>query len=239
MDAVLYSLPASHPCAAVERALALKGIECRRVELIPGLHRIVQQAVFRSSTVPALIFPDGAKLTGSRPIMRELDRRIAEPRLVPDDAEAARAEEWGDQVLQPLVRRVAWAALIRSPDRIMSYTTDAKLPIPRPVARLSAPLIARLAARLNHATDANVRADLRALPHHLDRIDAWIAGGALGAEAVAARLQVASGLRLLMTLEDVRPLIDPRPAGTLAREPFPVLAGSVGAGTLPPDWLPG
>ena len=189
--------------------------------------------------MPAVVFPDGAKLTGSRPLMRELDRRVAAPRLVPDDAGAARAEEWGDQVLQPLVRRVSWACLVRAPDRVMSYTTNAKLPVPRPVARLSAPLIARLSAKLNAATDPNVRADLRALPHHLDRVDDWIADGSLGPEAVAARLQVGSGLRLLMTFEDVRPLIEPRPAGRLAREEFPVYAGSVGAGVLPAEWLPG
>jgi len=237
MEVVLYSLPASHPCAAVARALALKGVDCRRVELIPGLHRIVQQAVFRSSTVPAVVFPDGAKLTGSRPIMRELDRRFPEPRLVPASADAARAEEWGDQVLQPIGRRVAWAGLVRAPGRIMSYTVHAKLPVPDVVARLSAPLIARLCAKLNGATDPAVRADLRALPHHLDRIDGWIENGALGPDAIAGRLQVASGLRLLMTFEDIRPLIEPRPAGRMAREEFPVYAGSVGAGTLPAAWL--
>ena len=238
MDVVLYALPASHPCAAVERALALKGVGCRRIELIPGPHRIVQKAIFGATTVPAVRFDDGTKVVGSRPIMRALDARVPEPRLVPDDGASARAEEWGDQVLQSLVRRVVWAALIRAPDRVMGYTVNAKLPVPRPLASVTAPLTARLAAKLNDATDLNVRADLRALPHHLDRVDTWIAEGALGEEAIAARLQIASGLRLLMTVEDVRPLIDARPAGRLARDVFPVIAGSVGAGVLPADWLP-
>jgi hypothetical protein len=35
MTAVLYAIPASHPCAAVERALQLKQIPYRRSELIP------------------------------------------------------------------------------------------------------------------------------------------------------------------------------------------------------------
>jgi len=166
------------------------------------------------------------------------DERVPEPRLVPDSAGAARAEEWGDQVLQSLVRRVVWAALVRAPDRVMGYTVDAKLLVPRPVARLSAPLIARLAVKLNDASDPNVRADLRALPHHLDRIDGWIEDGSLAEDAIAARLQVGSGLRLLMTLEDVRPLIDARPAGRMARDVFPIRAGSVGAGVLPSGWLP-
>ena len=106
MDAVLYALPASHPCAAVERALALKHVGCRRVELIPGPHRIVQKAVFGATTVPAIRLSDGTKVVGSRPIMRELDARVPEPRLVPETSGAERAEEWGDQVLQSLVRRV-------------------------------------------------------------------------------------------------------------------------------------
>jgi glutathione S-transferase len=238
MDAVLFALPASHPCAAVERALALKEVAYRRVELIPGPHRIVQKAVFGATTVPAVRLSDGTKIVGSRSIMRELDARVPEPRLVPESAGAARAEEWGDQVLQSLVRRVVWAALVRAPGRVMGYTVDAKLLVPRPVARLSAPLIARLAAKLNDASDPNVRADLRALPHHLDRIDGWIEDGSLAEDAIAGRLQVGSGLRLLMTLEDVRPLIDRRPAGRMARDVFPVRAGSVGAGVLPSGWLP-
>jgi len=103
MDAVLFALPASHPCAAVERALTLKGVAYRRIELIPGPHRIVQKAVFGATTVPAVRLSDGTKVVGSRPIMRALDERVPEPRLVPDSAGAARAEEWGDQVLQSLV----------------------------------------------------------------------------------------------------------------------------------------
>jgi len=35
MTAVLYAVPASHPCAAVERALQLKQVAYRRVEMIP------------------------------------------------------------------------------------------------------------------------------------------------------------------------------------------------------------
>jgi hypothetical protein len=46
-------------------------------------------------------------------------------------------------------------------------------------------------------------------------------------------------VRLLLTIEDVRPLIERRPAGALARTVFPRYPGSVPAGTLPSGWVPG
>ena len=55
--------------------------------------------------------------------------------------------------------------------------------------------------RLNAADEGAVRADLRALPGHLDRIDGWIADGVLGGEAVnAADLQIATTSRLMLTI---------------------------------------
>ena len=53
----------------------------------------------------------------------------------------------------------------------------------------------------------------------------------------AADLQIGAGVRLLLTLEDVRPLLDGRPAGALARRWFPAYPGDVPAGTLPAAWL--
>jgi glutathione S-transferase len=244
MTAVLYAIPASHPCAAVERALQLKDVPYRRVELIPVLHRPVQRLRFKSGLVPGLEFADGERLSGSRTILRALEARVAEPALVPagDAARAAveRAEEWGDQVLQPLVRRVTWAAVRRDPGTMMRYSEGAQLPVPGWFARLNAPLVSRLAARVNGADDLTIRADLLALPGHLDRVDRWIADGVLGGGAVnVADLQVASSLRLLLTVGDVAPLMDARPAGELARRVFAAYPGGVEAGTLPAWWVPG
>ena len=102
-----------------------------------------------------------------------------------------------------------------------------------------APLVARLSQRLNGASDPEVRADLNSLRGHLDRIDRWIADGTLGGERPnAADLQICSSLRLLLTIEDVRPRLDDRPAGALARRWFPSYPGSTPAGALPAPWLP-
>jgi glutathione S-transferase len=239
MTAVLYAIPASHPCAVVERALQLKDVPYRRVELIPVLHRAVQHARFKTSTVPGIRFGDGERLAGSRAILRRLEERVPEPPLLPKDIDVERAEEWGDQVLQPLARRLVWAAVKRRPQTMMRYADGADLPLPDWFARINAPLVSRAAARVNGAGDATIRADLISLPGHLDRVDGWLDGGVIGRDAVTgADLQIASSLRLMLTVEDIAPRIDARPAGALARRIFPDYPGGVPAGTLPAAWLP-
>jgi glutathione S-transferase len=243
MTVVLYAIPASHPCAAIARALELKGLPYRRVELIPGLHRIAQKVRFGKLSVPAVEFDDGERIIGSRAIVRALEHRAPEPRLLPtersDYVAVARAEEWGDQVLQAVVRRILWAALRRDTSAVMSYAAGAKLPLPAPIARASAPLVALMSQRLNDAGDANVRADLAHLGFHLDRIDDWIGEGALGGERVnAADLQIGAALALLMTVHDVAPLVERRPAALLATRWFADYPGAIPAGTLPRAWLP-
>jgi len=180
---------------------------------------------------------------GSRAILRELDARTAEPPLLPPEDDPAhdaieRAEAWGDEVLQPLVRRLIWAALRRRPEAMPSYGSAARLPIPDVVARLAAPLVAIAEQRIHQADDPNVRADLAHLDSHLKRIEGWLDDGTLGGEvANAADLQIASSLRLLLTLEDVDRRIGDRPAAALARRWFPDFPGSVPAGALPAAWL--
>jgi glutathione S-transferase len=243
MTAVLYAIPASHPCAVVERALQLKDMPYRRVELIPVAHKLPQRLRFGASSVPGVAFDDGARVSGSRAILRQLDQRVREPALLPADeparAAVERAEEWGDLVLQPVARRIVWSTLRRAPGAVASYLEGARLPLPAAVARAIAPLMPRLAQRVNGATEAATRADLLVLPSHLARVDGWIADGVLGGEAVnAADLQIAASLRLLLTLSDVAPVVDAHPAGALARRVFADYPGRVAAGALPPGWVP-
>jgi glutathione S-transferase len=242
MTSVLHAIPASHPCAAVERALVIKGIPYRRVEQIPALSRLQQRIAFGSSRVPAVRFDDGARVSGSRALMAELDRRVPDPPLFPaggdERAAVVRAERWGEEVLQPLVRRIVWAGLRRRVAAVHGYGAGARLPVPQFVTRLSAPLIVPVAARLNGASDPSVRADLIGLPTHLGRVDRWIGEGVIGGTAPnAADLQIGSSLALLMTVEDVRPRIAERPAGRLALRWFPAYPGVLPAGTLPRAWL--
>jgi glutathione S-transferase len=137
------------------------------------------------------------------------------------------------------VRRVIWAALRRAPAAIPSYSEGSKLQVPAPLARLSAPLVARAEQRINAASDLNVRADLAHLDNHLARVDRWIEHEVIGGERPnAADLQIGSGLALLLTIEDVASAVGSRPAVELAFKWFPRYPGRVPAGTLPAAWLP-
>ena len=71
----------------------------------------------------------------------------------------------------------------------------------------------------------------------LDRIDGWIESGVLnGDRPNAADFQIAPSLGLAMTLDDLRPAIESRPAGELARRFVPNYPGRMPP-VLPPDWL--
>ena len=244
MPTKLYVVHGSHPCMTVARALEMKGIPFKLVEFPPPMHVAAMRALFGKRTVPGIRFEDGEKLSGSRAILRRLDEKVAEPALLPSDAElrarVLRAEEWGDEVLQPMGRRLIWPALKRHPQAMPSYQEGSKLPgIPWPVLKLMAPAVTSMEIRLNDAQDTEVRADLRALPANLDRVDAWIDEGVMGGERPnAADLQIGSTLALLHTIGDLRPLMDGRPSTGLALALFPGVAGAMPAGVYPADWLP-
>ncbi len=238
----LYVQPGSHPCAAVEAALALKEIPYKRVDLLPIVSVAVGLLRYGGTTVPGMRL-DGERLVGSRRIMRRLDQLAPRPPLLPEPGDPAyarvlEAERWGDEVLQSVPRRLIDAAFLRCPAAMESYAGDARLALPRSVLRPSLPLTARLMALKNGARDESARADLAALGAQLDRIDGWIAEGLLGgAQPNAADLQIGSTIRLLASIGDVRPQLEGRPAERLTRY-FPPMVGEVPAGTLPADWLP-
>lgn len=238
----LYALPGSHPCAAVEAALELKSIAYRRVDLLPMVQMIVGPLLYGAATVPGMRI-GGERLHGSRSIMRRLDTLVPEPPLLPAPGDPTRAkvleaERWGDEVLQSVPRRLIDAAFLRRPTAMESYAADARLPLPRALLRPAMPLTARLMAIKNRARDESVREDLAALPRQLARIDGWIADGLLGGEQPnAADLQIGSTIRLLMSIGDVRPLIERRGAARLTSY-FPPMVGEVPADVLPREWLP-
>lgn len=248
MPAKLYVVPASHPCATVIAALDRKGVDYERIDLVPAIHKAVMKAAFGVGTVPGIRFEGGRKVQGSRAILRALEDQRPEPPLFPPAGTDARrqvrvAEEWGDQVLQPLVRRLVWYALSVDRSAQLSYLAGAKLvpPTPKLVAKASGGAVAWLERRFNGVDDATVRADLMHLDGHLGRIDRWLALGVLNAdgEPNAADLQIASGVRLLQTLDDLRSPIDPRPAGEHARRWFPHYPGRTPVGAFAPAWLRG
>jgi glutathione S-transferase len=240
--ATLFGVPGSHPALAAELMLERKGIEVRRLDLVAGVHRGMLRALgFSGVTVPAVRL-DGQRLQGTRTIALALDALEPSPPLVPADPERSeavlRAEGWADEVLQPAVRRIVWSALKRDRSTLGTYLEDAKLGIPTPVATAVSPPVIRLAARLNRADDEHARRDLAALPATLDRVDGLLAQGVIGAEEPnVADYQVATSVRLLMTLDDLRGWIERRPAGAHALAVVPRFPGRIGP-VFPHDWLP-
>ncbi len=241
MDAKLYVIPGSHPSRTVMRMLAIKGIPYKRVDLMPVISRGVLRAMgFPGVTIPALRIGD-RKITGSREIAKELDRVQPDPPLFPADPDARasveQAEAWGETTLQNASRRILWNALRRDRAPLASFSEGARLGIPIGLAVKTAAPIVAMEVRINEATDERVREDLAALPGMLQRIDDWIAEGVLGGEDLnAADLQIGTSVRLLMSLQDLREAITPRPAGELAMRAAPDYPGDAPP-ILPAAWL--
>ena len=237
----LYVLPGSHPCAAVEEAMRRKAIDFKRVDLLPLVPHLVGPVRYGGSTVPGMRMGD-RKIVGSRNIMRVLDELAPAPPLLPPAGPqrdgVLEAERWGDEVFQSVPRRILDVGFVREPLSMESYAGDARLPLPAAMLRPGLPLTARLMARKNGATEQSARADLTALEGQLEKIDGWIADGLLGGEEPnAADLQIGSTVRLLMSIADVRPLIESHPAAQLTRY-FPPMIGGIPSGVLPPEWIP-
>ena len=241
MQVRLYTIPGSHPGISAQLMLRHKGIDFDRTDLLPVVSKGVMKAQrFPGMTVPAMKI-DGRRVQGSRAIARELERVQPQPPLFPEDPElrtrVEEAERFGDEDLQHPVRQILWWALRADPGAMASFSEGARLGVPTAVAARTSGPMAKLAARVHAANDENVRADLAALPGMLQRIDDWIGEGVLGGEQLnAADFQIAPSVRLAMTMRDLRPAIEARPAGQLALRVVPDYPGEIPP-VLPPAWL--
>jgi glutathione S-transferase len=242
MNARLYVIPASHPSIAAQLMLEHKGIGYKRTDLLPVISKGVLRAVgFPGVTVPALKV-DGDRVQGSRQIARELDRLRPQPPLFPPTnperrAAVEEAERFGDEELQHPVRQVLWWGLKQDRAALRSYSEGARIGMPIGLAVKTAAPIVALSARFNEADDENTRRALEQLPGLLDRVDALVESGVVGGEQPnAADFQIAPSIGLAMTLDDLRPAIEDRPAGALARRFVPSYPGRMPP-VLPSEWL--
>jgi glutathione S-transferase len=241
MNVRLFSIPGSHAATTGQLLFDHKGIDYKRTDLLPVVSWMVLKALrFPDVTVPAAKI-DGERVQGTRAIARELEHRKPEPPLFPGDPQRRRAveeaERFGEQELQQRVREIFLWSARKDGSGLVGYLQGAKIGIPHRVAGMTAGPFIALDARSRGATDENVRAAIAALPGMLQRIDDWIAEGILGGEPPnAADLQIAPSLRLAMSLDDLRPAIEGRPAGRLATQIVKHFPGRTPP-VLPPEWL--
>jgi glutathione S-transferase len=241
VNARLFVIPASHPSITAELMLDQKGIAYKRTDLLPVISKgVLRAARFPGVTVPALKI-DGQRVQGSRQIARELDRLRPEPPLFPSDPEkraaVEEAERFGDEELQHPIRQILWWGMKRDRSPLRSYSEGAKIGMPIGLAVKTAAPIVALSARFNEADDENVKRDLAALPGLLQKVDDLIEAGVIGGEQPnAADFQIAPSLGLALTLADLRPAIEARPAAQLAKRIVPDYPGHMPP-ILPPAWL--
>lgn len=241
MKAHLFVIPASHPSITAQLMLDHKGIDYKQTDLLPVISKGVLRGLgFPRNTVPAIKI-DGDRVQGSREIARELERLRPEPALFPTDpakrAAVEEAERFGDEKLQHPIRQILWWSIKRDKEPLRSYSEGAKLGVPLSLAMKTAAPVVALSARFNEADDEHVRRDLTELPALLQKVDDWIAAGVLNGEQLnAADFQIAPSLGLALTMDDLRPSIENRPAGELAKRVVPDYPGMTPP-ILPPAWL--
>lgn len=238
-ELVLHVVPSSHPCLAVGEGLRRKGLD-HRVEVIAlGDHVAAIEEIYGPGkrTVPGLLV-DGEPIHGSSAIYAKLDELSdLNPMYPAAVADAVReAEAWADQAVQGAARFLVWGAMHFRPEFMGTFGGAGQLDPPGTDYAIK---FVRGAWRHIGITAAQVAETLSGLPAVIDRIDQLADDGLIGGEEPnAADLQIASSIRLMLTVGDVQPLLADSVAERLAMEVFPEMAGDIPAGAFPAGWVP-
>jgi glutathione S-transferase len=234
----LHALPPSHPCMTAEAALRRKGLDYEKVTLpMPHTERMEEIYGPGNGTVPGLLIDD-EPVHGSIPILERLERLVPDPPLYPEPIadEVRAAERWGDEELQDLGRRLPWGALMFRPHYMGTFGGGGPLD---PKGTDFAIRFMRSMWKYHGISAVRLADDLAGLPAKIDHVDALAEQGIVGGEEpTAADFQIAATLRVLLTVGDLRPLMEGRPAEQIARRWFPDYAGDVPAEAFPEDWVP-
>jgi glutathione S-transferase len=107
--------------------------------------------------------------------------------------------------------------------------------LPTAVAVRTAKPTIFLNAQLNSSNEVSVRRKLAELPAMFDHVDALIEDGVLnGDEPGAADLMIAPSTRAFLWWDDIRPVLEDRPAAEHARRVVPRYPGQIPS-VFPPD----
>jgi glutathione S-transferase len=234
----LYVIPGSHACRSAMLMLEHKCLPYRRVDVLTLLHPVVARLHGfnaggetraaggrrtpglrigdRLGTVPGLAC-DGQRISTNHAIARFLDDRHPEPPLFAADPSQRTAveevERWANDTLQMAARRIVLPAMVRDPAGFSRSTGDGRLGYLLYRRALTRRLIIPRLRRVFAASPSAERELVAELPVMLDRIDAWISDGILGAAQLnAADFMVAPSLALILYRSDLLPLFKGRPA---------------------------
>jgi glutathione S-transferase len=247
----LYVIPGSHACRSAMLMLEHKQIPYRRVDIVTLLHPVVARLHGfdaggqtrnaggrrtlgirigdRLGTVPALA-ADGERISTNHGIARFLEERHPQPPMFPADAERRAAvedaERWANETLQMAARRIPGASAAREPARFSRLAADGRLGhllYKRELVRRL--IVSRILTGIFLAGPSAERELLEELPRMLDRIDAWIADGVIGAAQLnVADFMIAPSLALILYRPDVLPMFENRPALELVDRLLPAPA---------------
>lgn len=237
----LHVLDVSHPSAAAEAALNIKGLEYERVVLrMDGSHPDRMEQLYGAGhrTVPGMIV-DGEPVHGSNPIMERAEQLAPDgPSLYPDPIADAvhEAAGWGARVLQPLGRSLPWGALAFRPE--MLGTLGGGEPLDAAGTDYAMKFV-HASWKYHKITCVRLHEELQALPGYLAHVDELVANGTLGdaEHPNAADLQIGSALAVLEVVHDLDPLFADRPCRSLAQV-VPDRPGEIPAGAFPAGWVP-
>jgi glutathione S-transferase len=232
----LHALKPSHPCLTVVEALNYKGLEYERIDLSPGEHVKQMPEIYGegNTTVPGMLV-DGEPVHGSRAILARLERIEPEPTLYPSEG-VSEAERWGDEELQDLGRRLPWGALYFRPESLGTFAGGGPLDGPGTDFAIG---YTRGSWAYHKITAARLQEDLAGLPAKIQHVEELAERGVIaGEQPTAADLQIGATIRVLLTIGDLRPLLEGRAAERIARRFFPDYPGEVPAGAYPAGWTP-
>ena len=226
----LTGIPASHPVLAVQLMLEYKGIAHVRRDLPNQLHKLVLPLLGCSQRTVPVLRVDGRRVQGSTRIARLLEELVPEPALFPSDPAARRQveelEAWADADFQDTVRTLAQWAAKRDSASLAPIAAASDIPVSPRLLAVAMPVFAPLVLATIRISRDRARRALEKLPPSLDRVDAAIAEGVVGGEIPnAADFQLATCVRLASLIDELQPLLDGRPALTLARRIAPVYPG--------------
>lgn len=237
-EITLHVLPPSHPCMTARAALDLKGLEYEVVTLDMGKHGNQVEELYGEGnrTVPGMMI-GGEPVHGSTAILERLDQLVPENPLYPDGiAEQVReAELWADGHLQDLGRRLPWGALHFRPESMGTFGGGGPLD---PAGVDFAMKFIHSTWKYHSITAAKLAEDLATVPAVVEQIESFANEGLIdGEQPTAADLQIASTVRVLLTVGDLHPSFEGSAGERIARRLFPDYDGMVPAGAFPAGWI--